>query len=245
MRRILGEVVVLAMAVPLSVAVLAPGVEIVASGVLPAPRDSAFLILGMVYGMVAPIGYFLAEVWWRRAVAVVGAAVAAGAIGGISYLFETKRTVEGLALLGILLCAVVAMAITAAALRRVRQRAVSQVEDGAVAVVLEVAHAAHAAGGSQSDYAQAARLAEHLALAAVWTAAREAEGRGDAMLRIDEALAVLESDFVGNSIIPAAPFAARLIGEMRQCFSPSLRVGRREASGLAPETARAPLFQPL
>lgn len=245
MQRILGEIVVLVLAALISVAVLTPAVQVVASGILPGPRDTAFLILGMVYGMVAPIGYFLAEVWWRRALALIAAAIAATAIGVAAYLFETRQALAGLLLLAALSAVLSAMALFLAALRRRRQAAVARVENEAVAAVVAVAVAARGASGLRSEMTQTVALAEHLALASIWTAAREADGGDDAMARIDAALAILQVDFAANPVIPAAPFAARLVGEIRCRLRPT-RQGVVPGGGLSrPVAGGGALFQPL
>ncbi len=218
MQRILGEIVVLVMAAVVSVAVLSPGVQVVIAGVRPSPGDTAFLILGMVYGMVAPIGYFLAETWWRRALVLMLATVAAATIVAASYLFETRQPLPALAGSG--------------------------VASGRLSVVVEVARGARVAVGSGSDFAQAALLAERLALASAWVAAREAGGGGDAIGRVDRAWSALEGDLRANPVIAAAPFVARLVGEMRTRLRPAARRSREGwGETTLPSSLRPPLYQ--
>ncbi len=245
MQRILGEIVVLVLAALISVAVLTPAVQVVASGVLPGPRDTAFLILGMVYGMVAPIGYFLAEVWWRRAVALIAAAIAATAIGVAAYLFETRQSEAGLLLLAALLAALSALALLLAALRRRRQAAVARIEDEAVAAAIAVTEAARRASGLRTEASQTVALTEHLALASIWTAAREADGGDDAMARIDAALDIPQADFAANPVIPAAPLAAWLVGEIRRRLRPTRRGVIPGGALSRPAAGEGALFQPL
>jgi len=220
MGRILGEIVVLALAALLSTAVLGPAARVVIAGLHPSPLDTAFLVLGMVYGMVAPIGYFLVETALRRALVLFAAAAAAGAFATASFLFETHRPAAALAVLGTFACAALAAGLIGAAVRRHRAEAIAAVEAGTVAVIVEVARAG---SHGSAEMRQAALLAERLALASAWMAAREAESGSAVAPRIDAALALLQADLSVNTVIAAAPFAARLVGEMRARLRPTAR----------------------
>ncbi|WP_337998029.1 hypothetical protein [Oleispirillum naphthae] len=220
MGRILGEIAVLVLAVLLSIAVLGPAARVVIAGLHPSPLDTAFLVLGMVYGMVAPIGYFLVETALRRAFVLFAAAAAACAFAAASFLFETHRPAAAFAVLAALLCAGMAAGLIGAAVRRRRAEAIAAVEAGTVAVIVE---AARAGSHGSAEMRQAALLAERLALAAAWMAAREAESGPGVAPRIDAALALLQADLAVNTVIAAAPFAARLIGEMRARLRPTAR----------------------
>lgn len=243
MGRILGEIVVLLLAAALSVAVLGPAVRVVAAGLHPSPLDTAFLVLGMVYGMVAPIGYFLVETALRRALVLFAAAAVAGAFATASFLFETHRPAAALAVLGLLFGTGLAAGMIGGELRRRRAEAVAAVEAGAVAVIVEVARAG--AHGSM-EMRQAALLAERLALASAWMAAREAADSGSAVApRIEAALALLQADFAANTVIAAAPFAARMVGEMRARLRPAARAALPRLRHGASFGASGPLRQAL
>jgi len=242
MGRVLGEILALVLAVAFSVAALAPAVRVVAAGMHPTPLDSGFLVLGMVYGMVAPIGYFLAEVWWRRVIALLSTAVAAAALGGAAFLFEIHRPADALAVLGVLLCVGVGGTFIAAVSRRRRQAAVMAVEARSVAVIVEVARAD--LRGSP-EMRQAALLAERLALACAWMAAHEADGVADMASRLDAALAVLQADLAANTVVDSASLASRLVGEIRARLRSPRVAPARVASGGRAFGFSAPLRQPL
>lgn len=230
MTRVLGEIAALVFAVLASCAALAPAFSVVLAGVRPDPEGAAFLVLGMVYGMVAPIGYFLGETWERRIWYVLAAAAAACGIARTGYLFDVKAPGAAILTFALLVAGfVLAIAWNRAADRR-RLAAVAAVEAHAAEVVRAVAQAGVGASGA----GRAALLAERLAGAAVWTAAREARNAEDARRRIGGALAALERDLAANPAIEAAPHAARLLGEMRVRIAPRRFRPRRSAPRVQP-----------
>lgn len=216
MTRMFGEIAALVFALLVSAAALAPALAAISSGAAearPDPQTAALLVLGMVYAMVAPIGYFLAETWERRIWHVLGAAVAACGIARTGYLFEVRAPGAAIFTFVLLVAAfVIALAWSRAADRR-RFAAVEAIEAQAAAAVRRVVRESGATG-------RAAPLAERLAAAAVWTAAREAHDAADARRRIGRALAALEADLATNPAIEAAPHAARLLAEMRRRIAP-------------------------
>lgn len=224
MSRVLGEISALTVAALVSCAALAPAFAVVAAGRRPDAEAAAFLVLGMVYGMVAPIGYFLAESWARRICHVVGTALAAAALARTGYLFEIREPLAACLTLALLAAGLAAALAAARAGERRRAAAIAAVEAEAAEAVEAVAGSA----ASGSALAPAARLAEWLAGAAVWQAAREATGAEDARRRIGLALAALEADLRDNPAIEAAAHAARLVGEMRTRIArPGFRPRRR------------------
>lgn len=223
MSRVFGEIAALVFTVLVSCAVLAPAFAVVAAGARPDAEGAGFLVLGMVHGMVAPIGYFLAEDWRRRVCHVLGSALAACGIARTGYLFETRAPGEALLTFAILVAALVAALAWSATVRRRRAKAVAAIEAEATEAVRAVAH--H--GGATSAHGRAALLAERLAGAAVWTAAREAVDAEDARRRIGRALAALEVDLAANPAIEAAAHAARLVAEMRGRIAPRQFWARR------------------
>lgn len=226
MTRVLGEIAALVFAVLVSGAALVPAFSVVLAGVRPDPEGAAFLVLGMVYGMVAPIGYFLGETWERRIWYVLAAAAAACGIARTGYLFDVKAPGAAILTFALLVAGFgLATAWNRAADRR-RLAAVAAVEAHAAEVVRAVARAGGAASG--------AGLAERLAGAAVWTAAREARTAEDARRRIGRALAALECDLAANPAIEAAPYAVRLLGEMRVRIAPRRFRQRRPAPRVQP-----------
>lgn len=216
MGRRLGDLAVLILALTLYVMSLAPAIRVaVVSDAALAPQDAAILVYGMVYGMMAPIGYFLSEVWWRRALNLVGGVVMATAISAASFLFESHRPFAALGVLLLLFAAALAVGFVEGASRRRRRAMIALAETDAVAVISDVVRAARGSASSGSVSAQAAMLAERLALASVWMAAHEAEATGDVRQGIDMSLARLQADLSANPVIETAPLAARLVGDVR------------------------------
>lgn len=224
MSRVFGEIAALVFTALVSCAVLAPAFAVVAAGVRPDAQGTGFLVLGMVYGMVAPIGYFLAEGWRRRVWHVLGAAFSACGIARTGYLFDTRAPIEALLTFAVLVVALVCGFVWSRAIGRRDARAVAAIEAEAAETVRAVAHRG---GGALSKLGSAALLAERLAGAAVWTAAREAADAEDARHRIGRALAALECDLAANPAIEAAAHAARLVAEMRGRIAPRRFWARR------------------
>jgi len=219
MGRMLGEIVVLVFAVALSIAILSPAVQVAQSGYAITPYDEAILVMGMVFGLMAPIGYFIAKSWWTRALGLMSSAMAAVCVAAASYLFESHQPFEGVLALALL----AAMAFGAERVSKYRSDRRRKALDALEAVVMfEISQAVRDysdGAGFSPNFAPVVSLARQMAQSEAWAAIHEAYSIDDAQMKLDRALAALQYDLGENPSIDAASSAAKLVGAMRSRLS--------------------------
>jgi len=219
MGRALCEIAILAVALIVTAIVISPAISVVYGRSAIGPEEEAYLVLGMVYGFMAPIGYFLSRNWWRRGIAILIAVVSASTISLASYLFETGQPILGAAVLLVLIGFVLMAERFAAWQHKRRQHALDVLE---AEVMFEIAKAvqdyAEDCGFSPSS-ASVLALARQMAQSEAWAAIHEAHSVGDVHLNLDRALAILQEDLHKNKVIESATAAARMVGVIRKRLS--------------------------
>jgi hypothetical protein len=215
MARIFGESIVLLFAVVLSLAIIAPAISAATSNLSSTPYDEAFLVMGMVYALVAPIGYFLAGAWWARAIALMAASVAAVLVAAAAYMFETHRPYEGVACLTVLTILVFIGERLYAALQNRRQAQLHALE---AVIMMEISRAAREYGGMEEHsptFLPIVTMVQQMAQSEAWAAIHQSKSLHEARCNVDHALAGLEKDLGQNSVIDSPLIAARLVTVIR------------------------------